>query len=93
MKKLREYLHSWHTNCGTVSNKDGEFTFKINKALQVSEIEIPHIGYLNTLVPINSKNQLRETVWLEPNYNTLNKEIVRYGDPRHIVEEAMRKIG
>ena len=80
------------TKIGTVTNQDGEFTIKISKLLRNQNVEISHIGYLNAQVPINTKNPLRQLVWLEPNYTSLDEVIIRGGESRRIVEEAMGKI-
>lgn len=81
------------TQIGTITNKDGEFSIKIRRALQARQVEVSHIGYLNGLIPVQGESLANCMVWLEPNFNSLNEIIVRAGEPRHLVEEAMRKIG
>jgi len=93
-KKTLEYVNVSipGTNIGTVTNTDGEFSLKILKSVQASNIQVSHIGYLNTLVPVNGKDASGVTVFLTPNTNILDEIVVRARDPRYIVEEAMAKI-
>lgn len=80
------------TNIGTVTNNDGEFSIKVVDSIQARAVQISHIGYMNSLVPINGKDISDLTVFLTPTENILNEIIVRAQDPRIIVEEAMSKI-
>ena len=81
------------TSVGTITNEEGEFTIKVLDRLHARQVEVSHIGYLNDLIPIEGKNLSDYTVWLEPNTTSLAEVIVRAGDPRLIVEEALRKVG
>ncbi len=81
------------SHIGTITNPDGEFSIKIGRALRAKSIEVSHIGYLNTLLPVDGKDISDLEVWMQPNANVLSEVIVRARDPRYIVEEAMRKIG
>lgn len=80
------------TNIGTITNNDGEFSIKLKNSLHARQVEVSHIGYLNGLIPVDDKDISEYTVWLEPNTNTLSEIIIRAGDPRYIVEEAMEKV-
>lgn len=80
------------TNVGTITNSDGEFSIKVKNTLRAKQVEVSHIGYLNGLIPVNGKDVMDYTVLLEPNLNTLGEVIIRAGDPRHIVEEAIAKV-
>ena len=80
------------TNVGTITNNDGEFSIKVKNGLHARQVEVSHIGYLNGLIPGNDKDILECTVLLEPNMNTLSEVIIRAGDPRYIVEEAIEKV-
>lgn len=81
------------SNLGTITNPEGDFSIKIGRAVRAKSIEISHIGYLNTLIPVDGKDLTDLQVWMQPNANVLGEVIVRARDPRYIVEEAMRKIG
>jgi len=80
------------TNIGTVTNSDGEFSLKVIKAVERNTVQVSHIGYLNTLIPINGRNIDGLEIMLSPNVNLLDEIIVRARDPRYIVEEAIKKI-
>lgn len=80
------------TNIGTVTNVDGEFSLKVVKALNANTVQVSHIGYMNTLIPVNGRNIEDLEVLLAPNSNLLDEVIVRARDPRYIVEEAMKRI-
>ncbi|EJW93643.1 hypothetical protein, secreted, partial [gut metagenome] len=40
------------TNVGTVTNNDGEFTIKVANRLRARQVEVSHVGYLNSLIPL-----------------------------------------
>lgn len=80
------------TNIGTVTNTDGEFTIKVADHIKTRAVQVSHIGYLNSLIPVDGRDISELTVWLTPNANLLEEIIVRARDPRFIVEEAMSKI-
>lgn len=81
------------SHIGTITNPDGDFSIKIGRALGAKGIEVSHIGYLNSLIPVDGKDISDLEVWMQPNANMLDEVVVRARDPRYIVEEAMRKIG
>ncbi|MDR2969085.1 MAG: carboxypeptidase-like regulatory domain-containing protein [Tannerellaceae bacterium] len=80
------------TNIGTVTNADGEFSLKVVKSLNANTVQVSHIGYLYTLIPINGRSIEELEVLLAPNSNLLEEIVVRARDPRFIVEEAMTRI-
>lgn len=93
-KKTLEYVNVSvpGTNIGTITNTDGEFSLKIRASVQARDVQISHIGYLNTLVPVNGSDVSGLTILLTPNTNLLDEVVVRARDPRYIVEEAMSKV-
>lgn len=93
-KKKLEYVNITvaGTNIGTVTNADGAFSIKIQKAFSNRPVEVSHIGYLNTVIPLSGKDISGYTVYLEPNPTSLDEVIIRGGDARPIVLEAMSKI-
>lgn len=93
-KKKLEYVNISvpGTNIGTITNTEGEFTIKIPKAPVRKFVEISHIGYLSTQIPINGSDISRLTVFLTPNSNVLDEVIIRARDPRLLVEEALEKV-
>lgn len=93
-KKKLEYVNISvpGTNIGTITNTEGEFTIKIPKAPVRKFVEISHIGYLSTQIPINGSDISRLTVFLTPNSNVLDEVVIRARDPRLLVEEALEKV-
>lgn len=93
-KKKLEYVNVSipGSNIGTVTNADGEFSLKVIKSINAHTVQISHIGYLNSLIPINGRNIEGLEIMLTPNANLLDEVIVRARDPRYIVEEAIKKI-
>lgn len=93
-KKELEYVNVSipGTKVGTVTNEDGEFSLKVLKSLQANTVELSHIGYMNTIIPINGRDITGTTFLLTPNTNLLNEVVVRARDPRYIVTEAINKI-
>ncbi|WP_280748776.1 carboxypeptidase-like regulatory domain-containing protein [Parabacteroides sp. PF5-9] len=94
-RKLLEYVNVSvpGTNIGTITNSDGEFSLKIKESITARHVEISHIGYMNSLIAINGKDLSDITVWMNPNTNLLEEIVIRAGNPRTIVEEAMKKVG
>ncbi len=92
--KRMEYVNVSVTgsDIGTVTNREGGFTIKIKKSLQAKSIEFSHIGYRNSLIPIEGMDLSNIRVWLIPNANLLNEVIVRGYDPRILVEQAILKV-
>lgn len=81
------------TNIGTVTNADGVFSLKIKDIETVRELEVSHIGYLNTRFSLKDKKDVSNlTIWMLAAPNLLN-EIVVFGDnAQALVKEAIKKI-
>lgn len=94
-KKRLEYVNISvpGSNVGTITNSEGEFSIKVRQSLRAKTLEISHLGYLNTLIPIDGKDITDLNVRMTPSSNVLNEVIIRARDPRHIVLQAMQKIG
>lgn len=81
------------TNIGTVSNAEGVFSLKTSRTEAEKGIVFSHLGYLNTyLQPKDLEEGKMITVWLEPSPLSLNEINVYGGNPRELVEKALRKI-
>ena len=80
------------TAIGTVANAEGKFTLKVPSIYQDEMLEVSHIGYSNTSLPINSAMLSSINIFLSPYSNSLSEVIVYSNNPRLIVEEAIRKI-
>lgn len=93
-KKKLEYVNVSipGTNIGTITNTEGEFTIKVPTTQKTSTVEVSHIGYLSTQIPVNGTNLSELTVYLTPNSNILDEVVIRARDPRFLVEEALNKV-
>ncbi|WP_085535651.1 carboxypeptidase-like regulatory domain-containing protein [Massilibacteroides vaginae] len=93
-KKKLEYVNVSipGTNIGTITNTEGEFTIKVPTTHKTSTVEVSHIGYLSTQIPVNGTNLSELTVYLTPNSNILDEVVIRARDPRFLVEEALNKV-
>ncbi len=94
-KKKLEYVNVSvpGSNVGTITNNDGVFSIKVKQSINAKEVQISHIGYLNSIIPVNGRDLSNLTVWMVPNTNVLEEIVVRARDPRYLVEEAISKIG
>ena len=50
------------SNIGTVTNAEGEFALKVRKEEVPRELEISHIGYINSHVSLDKNNSSKLTV-------------------------------
>lgn len=82
------------TNVGTVSNADGVFSIKVSDEDIRRGLQISHIGYRNVVLSAEEllAPKKRLVVWMTPSTLSLNEINVFGGDPRLLVEEAIRKI-
>lgn len=93
-KKRLEYVNISipGSTSGTITNEEGEFSFKIKDASHVKAVEVSHIGYYNNKVTLNGGDISDLTVWMTPYENMLDEIIIHAREPRLIVEEAVRKV-
>lgn len=78
---------------GTVTNLDGAFTLKVDKALQAEVFTISHIGYKTSTFKLeNFLEQIRHSLFIEPSSVTLSEVVVRPDNARQLVEQAINKI-
>lgn len=82
------------SNVGTVTNADGVFSLKLSAADQGRGVEVSHLGYRNVMLRAEELvgQEKRLTVWLVPSSLTLKELNVFGGNPRELVEQAIRKI-
>ena len=93
-RKRLEFVHVTvpGTPIGTVTNSEGVFSIKIKRSLQAKHILFTHVGYQNYRIPIDTLNQSGLKINLAPTTRQLSDFIVRGGDARFIVEEAMQRV-
>lgn len=76
----------------TVTNEDGEFTFKVKEPIVNATLEVSHLGYVSTRIRLREGDSELSTVWLTPSTLMLNEVVVNGRNPRELIEEAIRKI-
>lgn len=83
------------TTIGTVTNAEGVFSLKIPRQQSAAQLELSHLGYLNTrfsaTAPADAAD-LSATIWMTPAAQQLDEVVVYGGNARRIVEEALKKI-
>jgi hypothetical protein len=81
------------TNVGTISNENGEFILKIQRDLQVNEIELSCLGYYNARFKIPREDFLNQTFLLTPHSIELKPvEILSWKTPEDLIAAAISKI-
>lgn len=93
-KKKLEYVNISipGSTIGTVTNTDGEFSFKVKDSIRATKMEVSHLGYLNHLLDLDGNDMDNLTIWMTPQVNMLEEVVIHARDPRFLVEEAVRKI-
>lgn len=79
------------TNIGTVTNSDGFFKLKIPASSVKNGIKIEQIGYQNLEMPLDEQIPSMQ-IFIQPSGRELKEILVLGGNPRDIVEEAIKKI-
>ena len=73
-----------------VTNEDGAFLLKLGQ--KPSSITISHLGYKTKKVALNTSDTENLKIKLQPTTIQLREVVVRTGNPREIVDIAIRKI-
>jgi hypothetical protein len=79
------------SSTSTISNVEGEFSLKVKVSADAKEMEISHVGYLSSRIPI-SKSEQTKTYYLQPNAYLLKEVVVQPEFARSLVEKAVSKI-
>ena len=81
------------TNISTVTNDDGFFLLKIPESKTGNGLKIEQLGFQTKNLSGKELTPDKElTVFLEPSGKVLKEVFVLGGDPKEIVEEALKKI-
>lgn len=80
------------TSLGSISNQDGEFSFKIPLNLADPMLVISYMGYKRMVMPISYPIADRLELQLEKETIPLQEVIIRYSDPDKLLMEAIRRI-
>ena len=80
------------TGIGTVSNSDGEFILKVDKAIKAEVFEVSHLSYATTKFKISESLGKDRTFYLEPQIIMLKEITIVPNDARTVVELALKNI-
>ena len=94
-RKLLEYVNISipGSTVGTVSNTEGAFSLKIKHDIDAKQLVFSHIGYRTQTLALQGTDLRDETFYLVRLPNVLEEIVVRSQEPRHLIEDAIRKIG
>jgi hypothetical protein len=94
-KKTVEYVNvsATGTTVGTITNEEGEFTLKVNRDLDVKEIQLSCIGYYNAKVSVNGKKQEGQIFFIVPeSYQLSEIQVFSWKNPRDLIKAALEKV-
>jgi hypothetical protein len=78
------------SNAATVTNIDGNFTLKIARDANISEIKVSYIGFQNKLIPLeNFKNNRSLSIGLEVSSVQLREITIRPEDALELIMDAL----
>jgi hypothetical protein len=81
------------SNIATVSNIDGEFTIKINKEADVSDLKLSYIGFRNKTIQISEfKGDNELTIMLDPSIVQLKEVTVRPEDAMGLIADVLYSV-
>lgn len=82
------------SNIGTVSNSEGVFSLRVPQEHLQKGLVVSHIGYSNVRVSVEDllNKDKQFVIWMSPSTMLLKELNVFGGDPRELVEKAVRKI-
>ncbi|MEX0987773.1 MAG: carboxypeptidase-like regulatory domain-containing protein [Bacteroidales bacterium] len=80
-------------NIATVSNIDGDFTLKVPRDVQISNIKISYVGHKNTVVPVQKfRNLNNHVIELEPSPVNLQEVTIRSENAEDLIADILRNI-
>jgi hypothetical protein len=79
------------SSTSTISNVEGEFSLKVKVSANAKEMEISHVGYLSSRIPISKSEEIK-TYYLQPNAYLLKEVVIQPELARSLVEQAVSKI-
>lgn len=80
------------TSQGSITNLQGEFSFKLPLNLQDPMLVISYMGYKSMLYPVSYPIEDEIEIGLEKELIPLQEVIIRYSDPAKLLREAIRRI-
>jgi len=79
------------TSLGSISNQEGEFSFKLPGNLSDPILVFSYMGYKKRLVPVSYPLDDKLVVKLEKETIPLQEVIIRYTDPLILLQEAIQR--
>jgi len=80
------------TSLGSITNQEGEFSFKIPTSLADPMLVISYMGYKNLLLPVTYPMDDNYVIRLEKEMIPLQEVIIRIADPGLLLTEAINRI-
>ncbi len=80
------------TSLGSISNQQGEFSFKLPINLSDPMLVISYMGYKSLVYPVTYPVKKEIEIRLEKELIPLQEVIIRYTDPVQLLHEAIRRI-
>lgn len=85
-------LALYGTSLGSITNQEGEFSFKIPTDLADPILVISYMGYKNLLFPVTYPVTENQLIRLEKEIIPLQEVIIRIADPVLLLTEAINRI-
>lgn len=80
------------TSLGSISNQQGEFSFKIPLDLRDPMMVVSYMGYRSKMLPVSYPVKDDLVIEMEKELIPLQEVIIRYSDPVKLLHEAIRRI-
>jgi hypothetical protein len=80
------------TSLGSVSNQNGEFSFKLPPELPDPMLVVSYMGYRDMILPVSYPVDREMILRLEKEVIPLQEVIIRYTDPVALLKEALQRI-
>ena len=80
------------TSLGSISNQQGEFSFKLPLDLPDPMMVVSYMGYRNMVLPVTYPVEEELEIGMEKELVPLQEVIIRYTDPVKLLQEAIQRI-
>ncbi|MCX6282458.1 MAG: STN and carboxypeptidase regulatory-like domain-containing protein [Bacteroidetes bacterium] len=78
-------------NIGTITNNEGFFTLKLPAKMIGTSLLVSHLGYMSQRIPVQLLNRQQVDLYLDRRVISIQEVIIRYLDPKVIIEKAMEQ--
>ena len=80
------------TSLGSISNQEGEFSFKLPLDLPDPMMVVSYMGYRSMVLPVTYPVEEGIEIGMEKELVPLQEVIIRYADPVKLLQEAIQRI-